>query len=156
MRDSTHVGSPASIAAVGLALACYVVGAERGFMERAEAAARTLTTLRFFWNSPHGKEPDATGYKGFYYHFLDMSSGRRAWNCELSTVDTAYLLAGALAAAAYFAERTRRSARSGTSPTGSTAASNGHGPPTAAARSLTAGGRSAGFFATAGAGTARP
>jgi hypothetical protein len=102
VRDSTHTGSPASIAAVGLALASYVVGAERGFMERAEAAARTLTTLRFFWNSPHGKEPDAAGYKGFYYHFLHMSSGRRAWKCELSTVDTAHLLAGALAAAAYF------------------------------------------------------
>ncbi len=102
VRDSTHTGSPASIAAVGLALACYVVGAERGFMERSEAAARTLTTLRFFWNSPHGKEPDATGHRGFYYHFLHMRSGRRAWNCELSTVDSAYLLAGALVAAAYF------------------------------------------------------
>jgi hypothetical protein len=102
VRDSTHTGSPASIAAVGLALACYCVAAERGFMERAEAAARTLTTLRFFWNSPHGDQPDATGYRGFYYHFLDMTSGRRAWMCELSTVDTAYLLAGALAAAAYF------------------------------------------------------
>jgi len=102
VRDSTHIGSPASIAAVGLALACYLVAAERGFMERSEAAARTLTTLRFFRNSPHGEDPDAAGHRGFYYHFLHMSSGRRAWRCELSTVDTAYLLAGALAAAAYF------------------------------------------------------
>lgn len=102
VRDSTHVGSPASIAAVGLALACYTVAAERGFMERAEAAARTLATLRFFRNSPQGEDPDATGHRGFYYHFLHMSSGRRAWRCELSTVDTAYLIAGALAAAAYF------------------------------------------------------
>ena len=102
VRDSTHIGSPASIAAVGLALAAYAVAAERGFMERSEAAARVLTTLRFLQNSPHGPEPDATGYRGFYYHFLHMSSGRRAWQCELSTVDTAYLLAGALAAAAYF------------------------------------------------------
>jgi hypothetical protein len=102
VRDSTHVGSPASIAAVGLALTAYPVAAERGFMTRAAAAARTLVTLRFFHNSPHGPEPDATGYRGFYYHFLHMSSGRRAWKCELSTMDTAYLLAGALAAAAYF------------------------------------------------------
>lgn len=106
VRDSTHIGSPSSIAAVGLGLAVYVVGAERGFMSRDEAAARVLTTLRFFRNSPHGPEPDATGYRGFYYHFLHMSSGRRAWKCELSTVDTAYLLAGALAAAAYFQAKT--------------------------------------------------
>jgi hypothetical protein len=59
-------------------------------------------TLRFFWNSPQGTEPDATGYRGFYYHFLDMNTGRRAWECELSTIDTTLLLAGALAAALYF------------------------------------------------------
>jgi hypothetical protein len=102
IADCTRPGFPASIAAVGLALAAYPVGVERGFMTRAEAAERTLTTLRFFWNSPQGTERDATGYKGFYYHFLDMQSGRRAWNCELSTIDTALLLAGALAASLYF------------------------------------------------------
>lgn len=59
-------------------------------------------TLRFFRDSPHGVAPDATGYKGFYYHFLDMQTGRRAWKSELSTINTALLLAGALAAAAYF------------------------------------------------------
>ena len=100
--DKTAPNWPASIAATGLALACYPVSVERGFMSRAAAVERTLTTLRFFWNSPHGPEPDATGYQGFYYHFLDMHSGRRAWQCELSTVDSTFLLAGALAAAAYF------------------------------------------------------
>jgi hypothetical protein len=65
-----------------------------------------LTTLRFFWNSPQGSEPDATGYQGFYYHFLDMQTGRRAWQCELSTVDSAFLLAGALTAGMYFAANT--------------------------------------------------
>src|SRR5436853_2712163 len=93
---------PASIAAVGLALAAYPVGVERGLMPRADAVERTLTTLRFFWNSPHGVEPDATGYKGFYYHFLDMKTGRRTWNCELSTIDSTFLIAGALPAAEYF------------------------------------------------------
>lgn len=100
--DKTAVGWPASIAATGLALACYPVAVERGFMSRSSAALRTLTTLRFFWHSPHGPESDATGYQGFYYHFLDMQTGRRAWQCELSTVDTTFLLAGALAAAMYF------------------------------------------------------
>src|SRR5581483_819573 len=92
----------ASIAATGLALAAYPVGVERRFMTREEAAERTLTTLRFFWNSLQGTATDATGYKGFYYHFLDMQTGRRAWQCELSTVDSAFLFAGALTAAAYF------------------------------------------------------
>lgn len=100
--DKTQPGAPASIAAVGLALTAYPVGVERGFLSREEAIGRTLATLRFFWQSPQGKEPDATGYKGFYYHFLDMQSGRRVWRCELSTVDSALLLAGVLAAAAYF------------------------------------------------------
>jgi len=100
--DKTEAGAPASIAAVGLALSSYPVGVERGFMTRAQAIQRTLATLRFFRNSVQSIDPDATGYKGFYYHFLDMKSGKRVWNCELSTVDTAFLLMGMLTAAAYF------------------------------------------------------
>ncbi len=100
--DKTAADWSASIAATGLALAAYPVGVERGFMSRSAAVKRTLSTLRFFWNSPQGTEPDATGYKGFYYHFLDMQTGRRAWQCELSTVDSAFLLAGALTAGIYF------------------------------------------------------
>ena len=100
--DKTAANWPASIAATGLALAGYPVGVERGFMSRASAVERTLATLRFFWNSPHGPEPDATGYRGFYYHFLDMQTGRRAWQCELSTIDSTFLLAGALMAGMYF------------------------------------------------------
>jgi hypothetical protein len=102
VKDCTRPGFPSSIAAVGLALAAYTVGVERGLLTRAEALARALTTLRFFWNSPHGPEPDATGYKGFYYHFLEMDTGRRAGDCELSTIDSALLLAGALTAASFF------------------------------------------------------
>ena len=100
--DKTKANWPASIAATGLALAAYPVGVARGFWARSVAAERTLTTLRFFWNSQQGPEPDATGYRGFYYHFLDMKTGRRAWNCELSTVDSTFLLAGALTAGIYF------------------------------------------------------
>ncbi|MGD0908247.1 MAG: glucoamylase family protein [Candidatus Acidiferrales bacterium] len=100
--DKTQANCPASIAATGLALASYPVAVERGFMTRVLAVERTLATLRFFWNSPHGPEPDATGYQGFYYHFLDMQTGRREWDCELSTIDSAFLLAGALTAGMYF------------------------------------------------------
>ncbi len=100
--DKTAPNWPASIAATGLGLAAYPVAVERGFITRAAAIETILTTLRFFWNSPQGPEPDATGHRGFYYHFLDMQTGRRAWRCELSTVDTAILVAGALVARAYF------------------------------------------------------
>src|SRR5258706_4023057 len=100
--DSTAPGSHASMAAVGLALSSYPVGVERGFLTREEAAARTVATLRFFWNAPQGPEKDAAGYHGFFYHFLGMRTGRRAWECELSTMDSALFFAGALAAAAYF------------------------------------------------------
>ena len=99
--DKSREGWPASIAAVGFALAAYPSGVESGFMARDDAVQRTLTTLRFFANAPHGPDPDATGHKGFYYHFLDMNSGQRAWRSELSSVDTAFLLAGMLAAAYY-------------------------------------------------------
>lgn len=102
IADKTQPGAPSSIAAVGLALSSYPVGVVRGFMSRADAVQRTLATLRFFDASVQGTEADATGYKGFYYHFLDMRSGRRVWECELSTVDTAFLLAGMLTAAAFF------------------------------------------------------
>ncbi len=100
--DKTEADWPASIAATGFALATYPVAVERGFMPRSDAVARTLATLRFFWNSPQGPEPDSTGHRGFYYHFLDMKTGRRASQCELSTVDSAFLLAGALTTGMYF------------------------------------------------------
>src|SRR5580765_1642741 len=102
IADKTRPGWPASIAATGLALAAYPVGVERRFITREDAARITLATQRFFRAAPQGTASDATGYKGFFYHFLDMQTGRRAWRCELSTVDTAFLLAGALTASAYF------------------------------------------------------
>ncbi len=104
--DKTAANWPSSIAATGLALASYPIAVERGYMSRAQAVERTLITLRFFWNSPQGPEPDATGYKGFYYHFLDMKTGRRAWQCELSTVDSTFLFAGMLTAGIYFDSNT--------------------------------------------------
>lgn len=104
--DSTRKGAPSSIAAVGFALTAYPIGVERGYMSRAEAIKRCLTTLRFFHDGSQGTEPDAIGYKGFYYHFLDMKTGKRAWNCEVSTIDTTYVIAGALTAAMYFDRET--------------------------------------------------
>lgn len=92
-----------SIAAVGFGLSAWCIGAAQGWISRAQARERTLATLRFFRDSRQGPGARGTsGYKGFYYHFLDMRSGERFADCELSTVDTALLLAGVLHAAAYF------------------------------------------------------
>lgn len=102
IADKSAQGWPASIAAVGMALTAYPVAVERGLLSREQALERTLVTLRFFSGSRQGGESDATGYRGLYYHWLDMATGRRAWTCELSTVDSAILFAGMLTAAAYF------------------------------------------------------
>lgn len=102
VADTSRTGSPSSIAVVGLALSAYPVAVERGWLTRDDGAARTLVTLRFFATSAQGSGADATGYKGFYYHFLDLESGRRVWECELSPIDTSFLIAGVLTASAYF------------------------------------------------------
>ena len=92
-----------SVAAVGFALTSYLVGVERGYVSRADAAARTLTTLETLWKMPQGPEAAGTGgYQGLYYHFVDSRQGLRAWDSELSTIDTALLMAGVLSAQVYF------------------------------------------------------
>ena len=101
--DRWPTPSFSSIAAVGFALPAYAYGAERGWCSRAEARDLTLTTLRFLWNAPQGPDRSGTaGYKGFFYHFLDMRSGRRFRNTELSSVDSSILLMGVLFAREFF------------------------------------------------------
>jgi len=101
--DRWPTPSFSSIAAVGFALTAYPVGVERGWITRPEAADRTLATLRFFWTAPQDSAgPATTGYRGFFYHFLDMTTGYRFQTVELSTIDTSLLLAGILFAQSYF------------------------------------------------------
>ncbi len=101
--DRYPSASPCSIAAVGFALTAYVIGADRGYVSREQARARVLATVRFFLRAPQGPQPrGVSGYKGFFYHFLDMKTGLRAGRSELSTVDTALLIGGMLHAQAYF------------------------------------------------------
>src|SRR5699024_1354949 len=103
VRDSSREGAPCSIAVVGFALSCYPVGVERGWIARDAAADRVRKALRFFLDSAQSDRPDGvTGYRGFYYHSLDMATGERTWNCELSVIDTTLFVAGALTAAHYF------------------------------------------------------
>ncbi len=102
VADTSRKYSPCSIAVVGFALSCYPIAVEHGWITRAAAAGQALKTISFFTHSAQGDQPDATGHKGFYYHFLDMQTGRRSWQCELSLIDTALLIAGMLTAACYF------------------------------------------------------
>lgn len=101
--DRWPTPSFSSVASVGFGLTAYVVGVERGWITRDQAAERTLTTLRFFWNAPQGPQPaGTTGHNGFFYHFLDMNTGHRFERVELSTIDTGLLMMGVLAASEYF------------------------------------------------------
>jgi hypothetical protein len=101
--DRWPTPAPSSVAAVGFALTCYPIAVERGLIPREEGAERTLTTLRFLLALPQSTDATNTaGYKGFFYHFIDTKTGRRAWNCELSTIDTGLLMAGVLLAQTYF------------------------------------------------------
>jgi hypothetical protein len=102
VKDRSSNPSVSSIAAVGFGLSAVTVGIDRGWISREAGRTRVLTTLEFLWSSPQGPEADATGYKGFYFHFLDMQTGRRAGDAELSTIDTALLLAGVLHVQQYF------------------------------------------------------
>src|SRR5437762_1032282 len=101
--DRAPTPSFSSIAAVGFGLTAYGIGAERGYVTRDEAAKRTLATLQSLLAMKQGPEPrGVSGYKGFYYHFLDMKTGQRFETVELSTVDTSLLVAGALFSQSYF------------------------------------------------------
>ncbi len=104
IRDR-YPGSPgiASIASVGFGLTAYVIGAEKGYVTREQACARidaTLDTLAAL-DRVHG----------FYYHFLDMQTGQRAWQSEVSSVDTAILLMGVLTAGDYCGGETQAKAQ---------------------------------------------
>ncbi|HLA71520.1 MAG TPA: glucoamylase family protein [Steroidobacteraceae bacterium] len=94
-----------STAAIGFALNSYAIGVERGYITRAQARERVLTTLRFLLKAPQSSDPaTAAGYQGFFYHFLNFTTGARYGGTELSTVDTALLMAGVLFVRGYFNE----------------------------------------------------
>jgi hypothetical protein len=101
--DRWPTPSFASVAAVGFGLTAYPIGVARAWVTREQARDRVLATLRFFHDAPQGPAAAGmTGYRGFFYHFLDMGTGARFERCELSTVDTALFLAGALHCARFF------------------------------------------------------
>jgi hypothetical protein len=84
-----------SIAATGFGLTVLCIGDQHGFLPSAQIAARVQTTLQFILDQ-------LQGYNGFFYHFVDMSSGIRAGSSEVSSIDTAILLCGVLTCRAHF------------------------------------------------------
>lgn len=113
VKDRSTKDSPASIAATGFAIPAWAIGAEKEWITRDQAAQRTLNLLKFLFASEQSKDKFATGYEGFYYHFLDMTTGKREWNCELSSIDTGLLFAGIIFAKNYYkgSDETEKSIR---------------------------------------------
>lgn len=103
IKDRSASWSPCSIASAGFGLTAICIGIDRGWVTREAGRARVLATLNTFWNGPQGTDAAGTiGYQGFFYHFLDMNTATRVWDSELSSIDTALLLAGMLEARQYF------------------------------------------------------
>ena len=103
--DRLPIASPCSIAAVGFGLTAIGVGIDHGWISRTQGLARVRTTLNTFLQGPQGPDVSGTiGYQGWFYHFLDMNTGLRyaPFNSELSSIDTALLLAGVLYSKQYF------------------------------------------------------
>jgi hypothetical protein len=84
-----------SIAATGFGLAALCIGHKRGYGDASQIQARVTNTLNFVLNQ-------LAGQNGFFYHFVDMNSGARVWNCEVSSIDTSILLCGVLTCRQYF------------------------------------------------------
>lgn len=94
-KASGGSSAPCSIAAVGFGLTALCIGDERKWTPHQEAYDRSLRALRFLRYHVEREH-------GFFYHFIDMHTGRRVWKCEVSDVDTAILMAGALTARQHF------------------------------------------------------
>ena len=105
--DRSASGSVCSTASTGFGLSAICIGVDHGWITRAQGRQRVLTTLQTLWNLPQGPGTSGIiGYKGLYYHWLDMTTGLRRvdWNAELSSIDTALLFAGIMHAREYFTD----------------------------------------------------
>ena len=94
--DDNHQDT-ASIAATGFGLTALCIAADRNWISKSEAQDRTRNTLLFFANQ-------AFQQHGWFYHWLDAKTGDRRWKSEVSSIDTALLLAGVLTARQYFGD----------------------------------------------------
>lgn len=97
-RAGNHAGDDyqiASVASTGFALAALPVAVENKWISKEKAEERARLTLKTVATT-------LTNHHGWYYHFVDWKTGARVWNCEVSSIDTALFLAGALFAGEYF------------------------------------------------------
>ena len=102
IKDRSTPNSPSSIASVGFGLSAICIGVDHGWVTREAARDRVLKTLQTFWRKPQGSGNGYVGNFGLFYHFLEMNTGTRTWDSELSTIDTGLLLAGIIDAKQYF------------------------------------------------------
>jgi hypothetical protein len=101
--DRSSADSVCSIAALGFGLTGWTIGVDHGWIGRSAARQRTRAALQTLECGRQGPEPEGVmGHRGWFYHFLDMSTGHRVWRCELSSVDTAWLFAGLLHAREFY------------------------------------------------------
>lgn len=104
IRDKTYIHTDiASIASVGYGLAALVIGVKHKWIKYKKAYERASRTLNTFIENVEGKN-------GFYYHFVNMETGKRAWNCEISIIDTAIFMCGAITAGEYFGGEIKKKA----------------------------------------------
>lgn len=90
-----YADNVASIASVGYGLAALVIGVERRWISYKKAYKRANKTLDTFLNNVEGEN-------GFYYHFVNINTAKREWNCEISIIDTAIFICGAICAGEFF------------------------------------------------------
>lgn len=89
-----------SIAATGFGLTALCIAHKRGYLPATQCEQRVETTLQFLVEQCPQEH-------GFLYHFMDMDTGKRVFGCELSSIDTCWLLCGVLTARQYFAGNTK-------------------------------------------------
>ena len=103
VKDRSTAGSVSSIACTGFGLSAIAIGIDHGWITRTQGRNRVLTTLTTFRNGPQGGTASGTiGFHGLFWHWLDMTTATRTWDSELSTIDTALLLAGIIDVREYF------------------------------------------------------
>jgi hypothetical protein len=103
VKDRSTPWSPGKMAATGFGLSAICVGIDHGWVTREAGRERILTALETLWSGPQGPEANGNiGYKGFFYHFVDLESALRTWESELSPIDTALLFAGIIDAREFF------------------------------------------------------
>lgn len=105
IRDKTRLADEiASIASVGYGLAALVVGVEHNWISFSSAYERAYRTLETFQQNVEGEH-------GFFYHFVNMNTGKREWNCEISIIDTAIFICGAITCGEYFGGKIKQKAK---------------------------------------------